>query len=355
MFVDSKKLKQSLTKDQIIKILQHLGADEFEESTDYLIFPTICHNAIGNIMSMKLYYYYNSKMFYCYTECNHAFDIFELIKKVFILKNINYEFFEIVQTIVNILQLDTTNLVVSKNQYKPIRDRYRKKQRSTELPIYDSNVLESLSKYYPSEWLSENITRATMDEYNILYSIPKNKIVIPHYNINGELIGIRGRALNQYEVEMGNKYMPLQIENILYSHPLSFNLYGLSHNKENIKNTGMAIIWEGEKSVLKLNSATQNNSVACCGSSISKAQIDLLIKNCSPREIVIAFDKEYEKNSTTQSKQYLDKLYTLANKYNHYCNISIIFDIDNLLGYKDSPIDRGYDIFAYLMKNRIQI
>ena len=45
--------------------------------------------------------------------------------------------------------------------------------------------------------MQENITKNSMDKYNIRYSISQNKIVIPHYDINNELIGIRGRALNE--------------------------------------------------------------------------------------------------------------------------------------------------------------
>jgi hypothetical protein len=42
----------------------------------------------------------------------------------------------------------------------------------------------------------DGITRAAMDKYNIRFSISQNKIIIPHYNVFGQLVGIRGRALN---------------------------------------------------------------------------------------------------------------------------------------------------------------
>ena len=74
-----------------------------------------------------------------------------------------------------------------------------------------------------------------MDKFNIRYSTTQNKIIIPHYNADGQLVGIRGRALNEWEVENVGKYMPVQIEGKWYSHPLSLNLYGLNFNKEDIK------------------------------------------------------------------------------------------------------------------------
>ena len=73
-----------------------------------------------------------------------------------------------------------------------------------------------------------------MEKFNIRYSISQNKIIIPHYNINGKLIGIRGRALNQEEIEAGCKYMPVKIEGKFYAHPLSLNLYGLDRNRQDI-------------------------------------------------------------------------------------------------------------------------
>ena len=40
-------------------------------------------------------------------------------------------------------------------------------------------------------------------------------------------------------------------------------------------------------------------------------------------------------------------------KYKNDVNISFLWDKDNLLGYKSSPIDEGPDKFLYLFKNRI--
>lgn len=56
--------------------------------------------------------------------------------------------------------------------------------------------------------------------------------------MNGNLVGIRGRALSEWEVENVGKYMPVQIEQKWYSHRLSLNLYGLNHTKVNIQNMG---------------------------------------------------------------------------------------------------------------------
>lgn len=87
----------------------------------------------------------------------------------------------------------------------------------------------------PQEWLDEGISEESLRLYNIRYCISQNKIIIPHYNKNGELIGIRGRALNDEDIEIG-KYMPITIERHCYAHSLGYNLYGLNLVKDNLKN-----------------------------------------------------------------------------------------------------------------------
>ena len=125
----------------------------------------------------------------------------------------------------------------------------------------------------------------------------KNKIIIPHYDQNERLIGIRGRALNKWEIENLGKYMPVQIEKNWYSHKLSLNLYGLNKNKENIKKRVLFIFLNLKKLFFSLKNFNQPNcAVAVCGSSLNKFQVDILMKTCHPSEFVICFDKEEDVN-----------------------------------------------------------
>ena len=191
-----------------------------------------------------------------------------------------------------------------------------------------------------------------MDKFNIRYSISQNKIIIPHYDVNNKLIGIRGRALSKQDIENFGKYMPVQLEGKWYSHPLSLNLYGLNKNKDNIKRARVAYIFESEKSVLQFDSfSIPNCAVASCGSNINKFQIDLLMRYCAPQEIVICFDNEEKEGE----EKYFQKLWNICNKYKNYCNMSFIYDRKNLTRKKDSPSDRGETIFKELLERRIMI
>lgn len=355
--LDAKKIKEELTKKQIIELVEFLGAKNYIDKGDYLIFPTICHNMRSEDASMKLYYYQNKHLFVCYTECNESFDVYGLITKV---KNLNNEtlsygnsFFGAFNFLLNFFKIENSFEVQQKKSYTIVRDKYKKKNYDILLNEYDNCVLDVFRDYYTTEWLLEGISKEAMKKFNIKYYDIKNQIIIPHYDIYNRLIGIRVRNLEENRY---GKYMPAMVENKTYSHPLSFSLYGLNLNKENIKEVKTAIIYEGEKSCLKSEDILgKNYSVACCGNKINIYQINILIKECQVREIILAFDKEYEKFGTKEAEDYFNKLYKICSKYKNYCNFSFIFDMGNLLDQKDSPVDKGKNIFYKLLEKRIVV
>ena len=357
--IDIKLLLESLTEEDIIMLVTELGAHTYinHEHSNYIIFPTICHNENSEDASMKLYYYKNTHLFVCYTDCDDSFNIFGLYERVYKIQHKEYYFGQVLHNIVNKTNLHNQLVSFNNYGYKSIRNKYAKHKREIDLQIFDDSILNLFNHYYPIEWLSDGISKDSMDKFNILYSISRNKIVIPHYNLNGELIGIRGRALDELEAQTYGKYMPLQIEGKSYAHPLSLNLYGLNITQNAIKTKRKVIIAEGEKSVLQSQTmfGEDNICVASCGSTINKSQINILIKNFELDEIILAFDKEYIDFSDTKGRKYLDKLENLCLKYRNYCNFSFIYDANNLLNEKDSPFDKGKEIFLKLYNNRIRV
>ena len=93
-------------------------------------------------------------------------------------------------------------------------------------------------------------------------------------------------------------------------------------------------------------------SVACCGSNLISTQVEIL-KSLGVEEIIIAFDRQYEKFDSEERIKWTDKLEALHKKYGATIKISFIFDNKDLLPYKASPIDCGKEIFLELFKNRI--
>jgi DNA primase len=237
-------------------------------------------------------------------------------------------------------------------KYESLRNKFGRVKREVELPAYNEGALGTFVKHYPPEWLREGISTAAMDKFGICYSISQNKIIIPHYDVKGRLVGIRGRALNEWEIENVGKYMPVRLEQTWYKHPLSMNLYGLYENQENIRKTGICYVFESEKSVLQFEAfGMPNCAVAVCGSQFNKYQLNVLLRNVSPREIVICFDSEEKAEET----KYFDKLWALCQKYKQYANFSFIYDRLGLLNLKDSPSDRGEETFKKLLEKRTRV
>lgn len=348
--IDYESIIEQLSMDKVKDLLYRLGATDVKEEPGRLITNTICHNENAEEASQKLYYYDNSRLFMCYTECG-AMTIFNFLKHYYETRGIDYNWYsDIYKVILDCSNFDPLNNFVNQ-KYKPIKDRYKKPE-EVKLPTYPNGIIDCFIKYYPVEWLNDGITKAAMDKFNIRFSTVQNKIIIPHYNIDNELVGIRGRALDKWEVENVGKYLPVQIEGKWYSHPLSLNLYGLNITKDNIKKLGYCFIFEAEKSVLQMEGFIQPNcGVAVCGSQLNKHALKILLTECRPKEIIICFDKEEQPGSY----KYFDKLNKLCKKYHNYCNFSFIYDRENLLQLKDSPTDKGEETFNKLLKKRVKV
>jgi len=346
--INYQEIIEQLDDERVKKLLENLNIP-FEDRGDYLLMPTICHHADENDASWKLYYYKNTHLFVCWTECGNM-SIFSFLKHYYEARDIVYDWFTDIYELVrgcSYFSEENTN----QNSYKSIRDNYSIHKERKELPSYPNEIMEAFIRYYPIEWIKDGITKEAMDKFNIRFSPSQNKIIIPHYDVGGRLIGIRGRALNPQEIEMVGKYLPVQIENKWYSHPLSLNLYGLNKTKENIKN-GIAYLFEAEKSVLQMESFDMPNcAAAVCGNKLNKYALDILIRTCNPKEIVVCFDKE----ELPHEDKYFNHLYELCKKYQVYSNFSFIYDKENLLRLKDSPTDRGQAVFEKLLKGRVRV
>ena len=71
-------IKNNLSLNQIETLLSNLGGEPYRQE-GIIISRTICHSG----SSHKLYYYENTHLFRCFTDCGDTFDIFQLIIKIF--------------------------------------------------------------------------------------------------------------------------------------------------------------------------------------------------------------------------------------------------------------------------------
>lgn len=363
---NKEQIKENLTLEDIYKLLISFKADPILKN-GYIICKTICHNNEEHLdsASHKLYYYSNTHLFKCFTECaGDSFDIYDLIIKVYKTHNLTISLPQAVQYVIKFFNLPEykQNSTFEENNLQDwdILNRYEGKaqeeeeKRQVELKIYDNKILKYLPHPRILPWEKEGITREVMEYCGICYDPSAQGIVIPHYDADNNLIGIRERTLIKENEEYG-KYRPAIINYQMYNHPLGFSLYGLNWAKNNISKIKKVIVVEGEKSVLKYMSwfgIDNNIMVAACGSNLTQYQVDLLL-NLGVEEIVIGFDRQFKKIGDEEWKQWTNKLKALNKKYSKYMNISFMFDKNNLLGYKDSPVDKDKETFLRLFYERV--
>ena len=356
--ISAKDIINSITLEDVKVFLESLGVDQIAvyEDKGYLVCPTICHNPIDEAESMKLYWYQNNKIFRCYTECNESMSIFTLYQK---FMRINYHKVEFEEAVDYIKKCVKHIVFSTKKTYKADIDfdKYEFDSTIPTLTEYPKTMLSYFLPYHHPLWLREGILPEVMDKFHIGLWNAENKITIPHFDINGRLVGIRARTLDPEEAAEYGKYRPVQIADTLYAHPLHFNLYGIYEHQEAIKKRRSAIIVEGEKSVLLDDGyyGKWANTVACCGSSINKFQVGLLTNVLGVNEITIAFDKEYEDWRSEEAQKYRAKIEDICNKYKGQATFYYIWDMDNLLGRKDSPFDKGKEVFEKLYRYRIKV
>ena len=241
------EIKKNITLEQMEKLLIELGGEPFREKNNILICKTICHCGEKH----KLYYYDNTKLFRCFTECSEIFDIFALIEKI--KHNENEKEWNLSNSVRYIKSYFGIEDIQEENTFKrtikdwQILDRYTKveklERKKVTLKRFSPEILTYLPHPRIIDWEKEGISREVMKECGICYDPVNQGIVIPHRDINNNLVGIRERTLIKEEEENG-KYKPAYLNGQLYNHPLGYNLYNIDNSKNNIKKIRRAIVFE---------------------------------------------------------------------------------------------------------------
>lgn len=377
MRLDKNAILNSLTKEDLIKIVTDLGsAPPKEGHSGELIAQSICHNKPSASNSWKLYLYppnedKSSKRWtcHCYSQCSESFGVIDLIIRAKRTQGQTYTFYKALQYIARITgKLDMTDEDADKSKSNIVDDwswmnqfmnlKNNKREAPVLSPISE-NILE-IFDYHPNnltEWINDGINCEALNRFEIGYYGYSNCLTIPHRNINGDLVGIRGRFLNEYDVREYGKYMPLQIDGKFLNHSLGNNLYGLHIAHDAIKKSGKVMLVEGEKSCLQAYTYYGDDSyvVATCGSNISLNQRKMLLNTLKVSEIILAFDRDYKDPESFEAeriyKKYLKQVYPLLN----FCHVSMLLDTGDLLDYKDSPTDKGKIVLEELLDNKHRI
>lgn len=266
------------------------------------------------------------KCWYCFS-CGEGGSIIKFVQKY---HKTNYE-----QAIKMLASYGHISLGSEDTIMKIIR-RYKKKEGEV-MPVREELKNDIMDQYMDidiTSWINEGISKEVLKKYQVRYDSERCRIVFPVWDIDGKLINIKGRAAHPQWKEFG-------MAKYIYYYPLGRNdlLWGYHWHIKDILEKKEIILVEGEKSVMKLESYGINNAVALGTSHISKEQMRILLK--LRVDIVVALDRD--------KKAIQDKNLINLAKYN---KCYIIEDDIGYLGAKDSPIDKGIDVFQELYNER---
>ena len=351
-------LKEKLSENDVRTLLtNHMGAIISYEDDDMWISTTICHHG----SKQKLYYYKESKSFHCYTECGQL----DVIGVVMGFKGYEQEEFQkAINWICIKLNIDNCEYGFGKQEQISDWEFIRKYKRNNKkeidnkpLVLYDKNILNIFQKFYTQEWINEGISIETMKKYNVMYSTWQQKIIIPHFDMNNQLLGVRGRSLIDEDIELFGKYTPFKIGRKFYNHSLGQNLFGLNHNIKAIQEKRKIMLVEAEKSVFQTDTmfGEDNFTVALCGSNLTDYQRGLILM-LDVKEVIIALDKQYESINSEECNKWAKHIKEkIIDKLSPYFSVTVLWDMNGLLNYKDSPTDKGKDVLLQLMEQKIYV
>lgn len=190
-------------------------------------------------------------------------------------------------------------------------------------------------------WNDEGIPYEVMRDYQIRYDAFDDRIVYPIRNLDGKIFCVSGRTCDpDYKSKGIRKYTYTTQIGALPA------LYGLWENKESILEKKEAIIFEGCKSVLKAVGYGYSNGIALLTSHLSQFQMESLIRLASFYGVRFVFALDSDVDITK------DKNITRLARYAH---VEWIKNRDNMLQDKESPVDRGKEVFEklYTMRQKI--
>lgn len=247
-----------------------------------------------------------------------------------------------------------------------------------------------LKWHLPKAQGGDGIPLQQLIDFNVAYYPKRGTIILPHHNINGEIVGLYERSFAPTKDEMEkifqygkhewidnkeiwkaihyapkSKYMPLWKEkeyrdkniekDYTWSFPNSCNLYGLHKAKEAIRESRKAIIFEGAKSVMLAHAYGYPFAVASHTFGAHENHISMLI-HAGAKEIILAFDKQYQEPEGKEWDTYEKRTQGLADRVGRFVKVSRICDREGaFLGYKDAPIDNGKAAFETLFASREEL
>ncbi|MGM1044761.1 MAG: DNA primase [Bacillota bacterium] len=223
-------------------------------------------------------------------------------------------------------------------QLKWLKDVKRKRKRKRNLDeienqIYSDDILEQYVMYPHLKYIGEGISYETQKEFQIGFDVRSQRIIFPIHNRFGEIVSIKGRTIyDNHEERDIYKFL------YLYNFNKMVELFNWHRALDYILEKKEVIIYEGEKTCMLSTQWGYRNCVSIGGDDLSEWQVNMIKDLGNEIRIVIALDKD----------KTIDAVKKQVAKFGKTRSIFALWDRDGLFMDKDSPCDRGEEVFSKL-------
>lgn len=223
---------------------------------------------------------------------------------------------------------------ISCKKFMPDKQK-QKESKTTKLPDDYMDRYEDRPEKL-SSWREEGISDESLKKFCVKYDSFSDRIVYPIRDPDGIIVNIGGRTLDP-------DWKEKKLRKYCYFYPWGTmqTIYGYAENLKAILDKHEIILFEGAKSVMIADSWGIKNCGAILTSHVNPNQMKLLAKlGC---DVVFALDKDVRVRDDHNIKILKD-----------YVNVYYIYDYEDLLNDKDSPVDQGEDVFNKLYERRLR-
>ena len=355
--IDVKKLKKSLSLAHHKQIMQALGIPAYSENKEQIIYFSGDKNKDALKGSPKLYFYKDSQIYFGYTS-SRSYDIISLVQTRLALLKQPCSFLDACQFILDTTNINPDSISHVKKEghvydWSNLERFIRGRKYGNQLSEYNRNIIDTLPPLYPQAWIDEGISEETMDKYQIRYYERCNQTVIPCFDDEARLVGVRVRNWDKDRVEQA-KYMPLvTLDGQCYKFNTNQVFYGINYNKPEIERTGKVIIVESEKAVMKLDTYMGRHNIALgmYGSNLGIQRRNQLLK-MGVNTVSYVVDNDFIGQDDEFFEQWREKIRHFIKLWDGFCRVEIVWDNLGLLGPKENATDRTKEVWEQLWENR---
>ncbi len=346
--LDSKELKEYLLEDvdRIDVVLENAGFHDIQHLSDEVRCALPERNNRSSV-SVKLNHNLSTAIY----SKNYYGDLFGALGET-----LDMSFKETLVYVSSLFGLSNGKYVASEN---PLNDllAFTSSNRNSDNSNnkqFDKEILNNFIPLPHDSLFYEGISPDACRLFNVCFDPEKSRIIFPHFDWeNGDkIVGIKGRTT--FDKEIIEELNIPKYWNYIKGYKKTHNLYGFNLSRDNLEKSKMIILFEAEKSVLKQFTITKGKgySVALGGHSISEEQVEFILKNTpGDCEVVLAFDKDVITDPDFGEEGFKE----IADKFKPFRKVSYICDKYNVLGEKDSPIDKGVKLWNVLLDFRKEL